>query len=98
LEQHLNSLGVRFAERPGTDPAKRPIREIVGVDPRLNTRWSTRRAHIETRRGELAIRFQDDHGRPPTPERRCLPSAPIHTTAPALIGVWFCSPIKSGSA
>jgi conjugative relaxase-like TrwC/TraI family protein len=68
LEQHLrDSLGVRFAERPGTDPAKRPIREIVGVDPRLNQRWSTRRAHINTRRGELAIRFQHDHGRPPTP-------------------------------
>ena len=68
LEQHLrDSLGVRFAERPGTDPAKRPIREIVGVDPRLNQRWSTRRAHINTRRGELAIQFQDDHGRPPTP-------------------------------
>ena len=60
-------LGVRFAERPGTDPAKRPIREIVGVDPRLNQRWSTRRAHINTRRGELAIQFQNDHGRPPTP-------------------------------
>jgi hypothetical protein len=58
---------VRFAERPGTDPAKRPIREIVGVDPRLNQRWSTRRAHINTRRGELAIQFQQDHGRPPTP-------------------------------
>jgi hypothetical protein len=58
---------VRFAERPGTDPAKRPIREIVGVDPRLNQRWSTRRAHINTRRGELAVQFQDDHGRPPTP-------------------------------
>ena len=68
LEQHLReTLGVRFAERPGTDPAKRPIREIVGVDPRLNQRWSTRRAHIETRRGELAIQFQNDHGRPPTP-------------------------------
>jgi len=68
LEQHLrDSLGVRFTERPGTDPAKRPIREIVGVDPRLNQRWSTRRAHINTRRGELAIQFQDDHGRPPTP-------------------------------
>ncbi len=68
LEQHLrDTLGVRFAERPGTDPAKRPIREIVGVDPRLNQRWSTRRAHIEVRRGELAIQFQDDHGRPPTP-------------------------------
>jgi conjugative relaxase-like TrwC/TraI family protein len=51
LEQHLRAtLGVRFAERPGTDPGKRPIREIVGVDPRLNQRWSTRRAHINTRR------------------------------------------------
>ena len=58
---------MRFAERPGTDPAKRPIREIVGVDPRLNQRWSTRRAHINTRRGELAIQFQNDHDRPPTP-------------------------------
>jgi uncharacterized protein YecT (DUF1311 family) len=68
LEQHLReTLGVRFAERPGTDPAKRPIREILGVDPRLNQRWSTRRAHIEARRGELAIQFQNDHGRPPTP-------------------------------
>ena len=68
LEQHLSdTLGVRFAERPGTDPGKRPIREIVGVDRRLNQRWSTRRAHINTRRGELAIQFQEDHGRPPTP-------------------------------
>ena len=75
LEQHLHeTLGVRFAERPGTDPAKRPIREIVGVDPRLNQRWSTRRAHINTRRGELAIQFQDDHGRPPTPVEALHPA------------------------
>jgi hypothetical protein len=47
--------------------AKRPIREIVGVDPRLNQRWSTRRAHINVRRGELAVQFQAEHGRPPTP-------------------------------
>jgi conjugative relaxase-like TrwC/TraI family protein len=68
LEHHLHeALGVRFAERPGTDPGKRPIREIVGVDPRLNQHWSTRRAHISTRSGELAIQFQHDHGRPPTP-------------------------------
>jgi conjugative relaxase-like TrwC/TraI family protein len=67
LEQHLrDTLGVRFAERPGTDPGKRPIQEIVGIDPRLNQRWSSRRAHINIRRGELAIRFQQDHGRPPT--------------------------------
>jgi conjugative relaxase-like TrwC/TraI family protein len=68
LEQHLrHTLGVRFAARPDTDPSKRPIREIVGVDPRLNQRWSTRRAQIKVRRGELAIQFQHDHGRPPTP-------------------------------
>jgi ATP-dependent exoDNAse (exonuclease V) alpha subunit len=77
-------LGVRFAERPGTDPAKRPIREIVGVDPRLNQRWSTRRAHIEARRGELAIRFQQDHGRPPTPVE-ALNLAQQATLAPALV-------------
>src|SRR6188472_2350747 len=68
VEQHLRDvLGVRFAARPGADPGKRPIREIVGVDPRLNQRWSTRRAHINARRGELAIQFQRDHGRPPSP-------------------------------
>jgi conjugative relaxase-like TrwC/TraI family protein len=68
LEQHLReALGVRFAERGGTDPGKRPIREIVGVDPRLNQRWSTRRASINVSRGELAVQFQADHGRPPTP-------------------------------
>ena len=58
---------MRFAERPGAGPGKRPIREIVGVDPRLNQRWSTRRAHINLRRSELAIQFQNEHGRPPTP-------------------------------
>ena len=68
LERHLHdALGVRFAERIGTDPAKRPIREIVGVDLRLMERWSTRRARINSRRGELAVQFQADHGRPPTP-------------------------------
>jgi conjugative relaxase-like TrwC/TraI family protein len=68
LEQHLrDGLGVRFAPRPGADPGKRPIREIVGVDPRLNQRWSTRRAKINLRRGELAVQFQAEHGRPPTP-------------------------------
>ena len=39
---------------------------MVGVDPALNQRWSTRRASIEARRGELATAFQGDHGRPPT--------------------------------
>ena len=43
------------------------MREIVGVDPALNQRWSTRRVLIKDRQGELAARFQRDHGRPPTP-------------------------------
>jgi conjugative relaxase-like TrwC/TraI family protein len=68
LEHHLrDTLGVRFAERADTDPRLRPIREIVGVDPALNRRWSARRASIEDRRGELACQFQRDHGRPATP-------------------------------
>ena len=34
LEAHLSTrLGVVFAERPNPDPRKRPVREIVGVDP-----------------------------------------------------------------
>ena len=43
------------------------MREIVGVDPALNQRWSTRRVLIKDRQGELASRFQRDHRRPPTP-------------------------------
>jgi DNA primase catalytic core len=68
LERHLaESLGVRFAERALSDPRKRPVREIVGVDPRLIDRWSTRRKSIEVRRRELVGAFQRDHGRPPAP-------------------------------
>ena len=67
LEKHLAPLGLTFAVRPGTDPRKRPIREIVGVEPALNQRWSARRASIEARRSHLAARFQADHARPPTP-------------------------------
>jgi conjugative relaxase-like TrwC/TraI family protein len=67
LEKHLRTrLGLVFAERQGTEPGKRPIREVVGVDPVLNQRWSTRRAAIQARRGELATTFQGDHGRPPS--------------------------------
>ncbi|MDC5696309.1 relaxase domain-containing protein [Intrasporangium calvum] len=68
LEQHLRAdLGVTFAERPQEDARKRPVREVVGVDPRLNERWSSRRRSIEARRSELAADFQAAHGRPPTP-------------------------------
>jgi DNA primase catalytic core len=66
IEAELQArLGVRFEERDG-DIGKRPVREIAGVDPRLNAFWSTRRAVIEVRRAELAAAFQADHGRPPT--------------------------------
>ena len=68
LEHHLRDrLGVRFADRRDTELGKRPVREIVGVDPVLNQRWSARRVLIKNRQGELAARFQRDHGRPPTP-------------------------------
>lgn len=68
LERHLTrDLGVRFAERADADPRKRPVREIVGVDPQLNQRWSARRVSIQTRRAELAREFQAAHGRPPSP-------------------------------
>ena len=60
-------LGLRFAEQPGADPSKRPVREIVGVDERLSSTWSARRAAIDVRRAELAARFQAEHGRPPGP-------------------------------
>ncbi|WP_457255964.1 MobF family relaxase [Pedococcus sp. P5_B7] len=67
LEKHLRAaLGLRFEERPNPDARKRPVREVVGVDPRLNERWSARRASIQARRAVLAQQFQSAHGRPPT--------------------------------
>ena len=45
---------------------KRPIREIIGVNTELNTRWSSRRQAIEARTAELSKQFQADHGREPT--------------------------------
>ncbi len=70
LEKHLRPLGIIFAPRTpttGGDVRKRPVREIVGVYPRLNEAWSTRRASIQARSSELAQAFQAAHGRPPTP-------------------------------
>jgi conjugative relaxase-like TrwC/TraI family protein len=62
----VDRLGVRFADRPSTDPSKRPVREIVGIDGPLPRLWSSRRRAIEVRRSALALQFQADHGRPPT--------------------------------
>lgn len=67
LERHLaETVGVTFGARPGTDPTKRPIREIQGVPLALLEVWSKRRQAVEDRRAELAADFQDTHGRPPT--------------------------------
>src|SRR3954470_8225624 len=62
----VDRLRVRFANRPGADPSKRPVREIVGMDGPLPRLWSSRRRAIEIRRSALARQFQADHGRPPT--------------------------------
>ena len=68
LERHLSEmLGVRFADRPETQRGKRPVREIVGVNPSLNQEWSKRRHDIDLRQDELTGDFQQTHGRPPTP-------------------------------
>lgn len=68
LERRLGTrLGLRFAPRENLDPRKRVIREVVGVDPRLNEQFSKRRLSIEDRRNQLAAQFQADHGRPPSP-------------------------------
>jgi DNA primase catalytic core len=67
LERRLSeALPVRFADSPATDPSKRRVRELVGVHPALNARWSQRRASIEHRQTELAAAFQREHHRPPT--------------------------------
>ncbi|MGF6884946.1 conjugative relaxase-like TrwC/TraI family protein [Nocardia sp. GAS34] len=69
LEMHLQStLGLEFAERPNGDPRKRAVREIVGVAPELNRRWSRRDEVIVARLGELSTAFQLEHGREPTAE------------------------------
>ncbi|WP_329416311.1 relaxase domain-containing protein [Nocardia vinacea] len=68
LEHHLeDSVGVEFTERAGTDPTKRPIREVVGISPRLIEAWSRREAAIKERLGELAADFQHRFGREPIP-------------------------------
>lgn len=67
LEKHLRvDLGLRFEERATADARKRPVREVVGVSPELNQRWSARRALIAARQAELTAQFQRDHARPPT--------------------------------
>src|SRR6478735_8217083 len=66
LEAELTDrLGVTFTERPD-ESEKRPVREVTGVDPRLNEAWSSRAAAITRSTSELQGRFLADHGRVPT--------------------------------
>ncbi|WP_216917638.1 MobF family relaxase [Nocardia noduli] len=85
LEHHCERLvGVEFAERPGTEPGKRPIREILGIPMRLIEAWSQRETAIRSRVGELAAVFQREHGREPTPiEIRDLAQRATLETRPA---------------
>lgn len=57
---------VEFADVADTKPGKRPVREIVGVPTELNDAFSSRRAAIEHRVGQLAKQFQTEHGREPS--------------------------------
>jgi hypothetical protein len=58
-------LGVEFTERPGRDPSKRPVREVVGIPAGLVSHFSKRRAAIEDRYTELTTEFRHAHGREP---------------------------------
>jgi DNA primase catalytic core len=60
-------LGVHFEASARPTDGRRPVREIVGVDPYLARHWSRRRNQINSRRAQLASKFQAEHGRPPTP-------------------------------
>ncbi|WP_063014129.1 MobF family relaxase [Nocardia kruczakiae] len=67
LEHHLHAdIGVEFTERPGTDPNKRPIREIAGIPIALIRHWSRRDTTIRHRLGELTVDFHQQLGREPT--------------------------------
>ncbi|MGG5258811.1 MobF family relaxase [Phycicoccus avicenniae] len=68
LERHLVAdLGLRFTDRAEAPGERRPVREVVGVDPGLCQRWSRRRTDITARQRELSSEFRRAHGRPPTP-------------------------------
>lgn len=68
LEREMNArLGVRFSARE-EGRGKRPVREIDGIPAEWNERFSSRRAMIEARAGELQGEFRATHGRAPTPK------------------------------
>ena len=66
LEAELTQrIGAQFTERQ-VALGKRPIRELVGVDPAVNERFSQRRRSITGHRAELVEKFRAAHHRLPT--------------------------------
>lgn len=61
----MGELGVCLAPTD-TKPGKRPVREIIGIPTELIDLWSSRRAAIDHRVGELAKAFQAEHHREPS--------------------------------
>ncbi|RJO77677.1 TrwC relaxase [Nocardia panacis] len=67
LELSVHDLvGGEFADRGDAAPGRRPVRELVGVDPELCRLWSRRDTEIDARLGVLAREFQARWGREPT--------------------------------
>ncbi|MGI8415078.1 MAG: MobF family relaxase, partial [Nakamurella sp.] len=58
-------VGGQFLARE-TEPGKRPIRELAGVNTMLNETFSSRRRDITTQRAELIEQFRGRHHRLPT--------------------------------
>jgi len=74
IEDELRTrLGVRFADRTTTGQTVaantsrlRTVREVVGVDPRLLTRFASRRAAVETDYQARLAAYRDRWGHQPT--------------------------------
>lgn len=64
MAQLAEVVGVRPV--PVAGRGRNPIWEIDGVDPKLCKEWSSRRSEIQVKAAELAAKFRNDHGRPPT--------------------------------
>jgi len=65
-EEFTTRLGGAF-DATASGSGRRPIRELIGVDPRLMELFASRRAELVERREQLAAGFHATHGRQPTP-------------------------------
>ena len=65
-EEFTARLGGAF-DATASRSGRRPVRELLGVDPRLMELFASRRAELVERREQLAADFHATHGRQPTP-------------------------------